>query len=433
MKKKGLIFLTTLATATLFSGCGIKQTATTTTVEAGQELSLKATDFFNIKEEKAGEIAFDTSKVDVNTVGEYDVTASYKKDSYTIKVTVEDTTAPSVELAQRFFITNDITAVDPMAIVDGIYDSSEYTVKFIRFEKSGSLDVMTDKVLGDLVNNIPIPCDQKALAELGTEEIPTEEGIYRSVLAVTDAYGNTQLEEVAVILDTTGALIEEVEDKVIEVDAADLDTTPEVNPADYTITDNVDGSIPAEDVVCELEVRDAEKHEYLVHVSYTDRAGNESKAEFLITLKEKEKVVASNETSGNGGTSSDGGNNSNGGGNSDAGNNGGSTDNGGAQVVTPEPTPTPEPESEIDPTTQAMINAGYYVVVPYASGDGYCVMVHDGEYDYGAQLLRDYLASMGYEANNISGGYINSEANRYGCYAENIVPLVTPDDSEFWN
>ncbi len=55
---------------------------------------------------------------------------------------------------------------------------------------------------------------------------------------------------------------------------------------DYVISDNVDGDIPSENINCELELRDAEKHEWLVYVSYVDRAGNSSEAKFLIIVEE---------------------------------------------------------------------------------------------------------------------------------------------------
>lgn len=440
-KKVVVLFLTALTTAAVFTGCGIKQTADTVTVEAGQELVLNATDFFNVKEEKADGITFDISKVDINKVGEYDVTAAYKKDTFTIKVTVEDTTAPMVEMKNRYVITNDIAAYDPMQLVEGIYDASEFTTEFIRFEKTENLDVMDDTAIKALTDTIPVPCAQEELKALGSEEVPTEEGIYRTVLAVTDAVGNTQLEEVYIILDTTGALIEEVEDKTIEVEAEDIDTEPEVNPEDYTITDNVDGSISVENITCELELRDEENHEYIVHVSYTDRAGNESTADFLIMVKEKQKVTASNDSgnSNSSNSSSDSNGSSENSGSGSESTDSGSTDSGSTDSgsigedgsTSGETSDSGSAENSLTPAQQAVINAGYGVVVDFSDGD-YGVMVHDSERD-GGQILYDYLATMGYYPTNVSGGWINAANDQYMYVASGLQTLLTEDDPEFWD
>lgn len=177
---------------------------------------MDAREFFDIKEENVDEITFDISKVDVNKIGEYDVTAAYKKDTFTIKVTVEDTTAPMVEMKKRYVITNDIAVCDPMQLVEGIYDASGFITEFIRFEKNGNLGIMDNTAIKVLTDTIPVPCDQEEMKTVGNEEIPTEEGIYRSVLAVTDEQGNARLEEVYIILDPTGALNEDAEVKEVK-------------------------------------------------------------------------------------------------------------------------------------------------------------------------------------------------------------------------
>lgn len=285
---------------------GVKQTNDTVVHEAGKKLQLDVTDYFDVNEETAASITLDTSMVDVNTVGSYEVTASYKMHKYTITVEVKDTQAPSISFLNRYGFTNDITKMDVSEMVEGVYDASEYTLKLVRFEKSGSLSVMTEKALKELTDAIPLPCNQDTLKNLGTDVVPTEEGIYRAVVAATDSYDNVCYEEVYVILDTTGARIEDVPDKEVSVSADKLAEAPVVNPEEYVITDNVDGKISSEDIICELEIRDEAKHEWLNHVSYIDRAGNESSATFLITVKEgTEETTQTNDgaTSNGGGTS----------------------------------------------------------------------------------------------------------------------------------
>lgn len=278
------VFLVVLVFVYLFAG--VKQTNDKVTHEAGQKLQLSVNDFFDVSQKTAEKITLDTSKVDENAAGTYEVTASYKMHKYTITVEVKDTQAPSVIFSKRYVFTDDVAKADITEMAESVYDASEYTLKLIRFEKSASLGRMTDNDLKKLTDSIALPGDEEELLQLGTEEVPTEEGIYRAVLAATDAYGNTQYEEVYVILDKTGASIEDVPDKEVYVSADKLTEAPEISPEEYVITDNVDGRIPAKDIVCGLELRDEAKHEWLVHVSYTDRAGNESSADFLVIVKE---------------------------------------------------------------------------------------------------------------------------------------------------
>ena len=287
MKKKLFILLSAAMLTLALSGCGVELTNDTITHEAGQELVINATEHFNIDEEKAQELVFDTTTVDVNKVGEYEVPVTYKDNEFALKVNVVDTTAPMVEFSQRCVFTNDLVNTDITNALEGIYDASEYTTKLIRFEYVGNLDVMDEKAVKEFTDQIPLPCDSDELMAIGTEEVPEEEGIYRSVLEIKDVHGNMRLEEVYVVYDTMGAKIEDVADKTVHVAKEDLDKEPELDKSEYKIKDNVDGRVNEEDIVCELELRDKDKHEWLVHVSYTDRAGNESKADFLIVVKEK--------------------------------------------------------------------------------------------------------------------------------------------------
>ena len=46
--------------------------------------------------------------MNVNQAGIYEVTASYKNEKFSIMVTIKDTTAPKVEMKQRYMFTNNI-------------------------------------------------------------------------------------------------------------------------------------------------------------------------------------------------------------------------------------------------------------------------------------------------------------------------------------
>ena len=276
------ILLVTLILAAIlfFHKNSIEQIRDTYIHEAGNELLLKVSDFFYVSEEKASQIIFDISAVDGNTVGEYVATAYYKDTPYEIKVSVVDTTAPKVELEKRYLFTNDIQNTSLEQIIQTVSEHSNWSTHFIRFEKQEELKKLDEAALTELTDKIPLPCDATELSAMGTEELPAEEGIYRAVLEVSDSFGNKTLEELYIIYDTTGARIEDAPDKTLYVESSALESEPEISKNDYTIIDNVDGTIAEEDIHTKLELLDADKHEWLVHVSYTDRAGNKSTANF---------------------------------------------------------------------------------------------------------------------------------------------------------
>lgn len=433
MKKKAAICLLVFAVSTIgISGCGIKQTKNSVTVEAGQELALEATDFFDISKERASEVTFDTSNVDIARPGEYKVTALYKKESYVITVKVEDTTAPAVEMKERILFTNDVAAADVMELVDSVYDASEYTIAFSRFEKSRDLSELDEAAVEQLKEEIPVPCEQEKLAQLGTEEIPTEEGIYHAVVAVTDASGNVQLEEVCIVLDKTAALIEDVEDKTVEQE--DVTVEPEIQKEDYVIKDNVDGIIPPENIQTELKLTDEEKYQYTITVSYTDRAGNESKADFIINVTEKQKEHESESTADAGNDNGSGGsNNSNDSGN-DGGNgndsNGEGGGSGGSSASTGNDGNSGEENTSIGETTadrnDAILEAaGFYNIVALEGG-AYAVIVNGPEEgDMGIQMLTDYVAAMGYDWRDGGGNWFDSSRNMYVVF---VSDLYIPDE-----
>lgn len=425
-----LVVIIAIAGIALYNRNTLVQTKDTWTHEAGQELELKASEFFDADEEKAAQITFDTSAVDTDTVGEYTATAAFKDRTFEIKVSVVDTTAPTAEIKSRYVFTNDIENTVFDSMIGTVSESSDWSAKLVRFEKHGNLEVLDEKALKSLTDTIPLPGSFMELSALGTEEIPTEDGIYRAVLEIADEYGNSILEEVYVIYDTTGARIDDTPDKTVRVPKEDLDKEPEIDKNDYTITDNVDGKIDDENISCELELRDAEKHEWIVHVSYTDRAGNESKADFLIIVKEETTATNSGNgntnNAGNGGVASNNGN-SNNAGSGDSGNyDPADTDKDGVVSET-------ESLNYISPTKQKLIDAGYgnvvqidsttYAVLSDANG---LINGQDGNL-----YLRDYLAERGLEPTNVSGGWMT---NDYYCYtANNVHELITPDDEEFWD
>lgn len=99
------------------------------------------------------------------------------------------------------------------------------------------------------------------------------------------------------------------------------------------------------------------------------------------------------------------------------------------ELQKPEDMEEPEMSQEYNPVYSPQLEqneeictaSGYYVITPTTTG-GYQVMVHDGEFSYGAELLRQYLADMNCGATHIGGGYVDAQKDQYRCYveAENI-------------
>lgn len=427
----GMVVVIAILVIAIYNQNTVKLTTDSVTHEAGHELTLNAMDLFDVDEEKAAQITFDISGVDVNTVGEYTAVASFNNKKFDIKVNVVDTTAPMVEFKQRMVFTNDFENTDYEETFEGIYDASEYTVKFVRFEHKGNLELMTESVIKGYTDTIPVPCDAEKMQTIGTTDIPTEEGVYRAVMEVADVQGNAVYEEVYVVYDTTGAMIEDYPDSVVYVAEEDIDKEPTIDVGQYTITDNVDGALSDEQISYELELKDETNHEWLVHVTARDRAGNGSKADFLVTVKVGDGTTTEN----NGGASNQGGTNNSttgNGGNSSTG--GGTTDNNQSYdpadkdkdgVVTGD-----EASAYIHPSEQAVIDAGYGVVVKIDSAT-YSVLTHGDGYangKYGSDILREYLESQGLYANGgISGCWIDSEKDLYRFIAEDIISI--PEDS----
>ena len=344
-----------------------------------------------------------------------------------------ETITPKVLFTERYLFTNNLKNISFDDIIDEVSGCSDWSAKLIRFEKHGNLEELNEQTLKELTDLIPLPCDATELSALGTEDLPTEEGIYRAVLKVSDKSGNYTLEEIYLIYDTTGARIHDTPDKTIHVEQADLDKTPEIDKSDYTITDNVDGKISNENIHYELELRDADKHEWLVHVSYTDRAGNESKAEFLITVKEKKNETAGTQDDLNdhehGETSSVTPDTSN--------------ENSNTIETNYDPADAnkdgmvdgDEASEYMHPTEQAVIDAGYGVVVQLDETT-YSVLTHgDANVNgkHGFDILAEYLASKGLYANNMSGCWIDSDRDLYRCIATNIIEIPSSDDEESWD
>ena len=148
MKKKEIATALGLSVALTMTGCAsneINQIKSETTVELGSDCNIEASEYFEIgsKVDSSG-IAFDTSAVDTNTVGDYVITVSFKKNTYSINVSVVDTTAPILSVKENIEPVergNSITASD-YAEVD---DKSDVNVFWVAEDgETETIDIPED-------------------------------------------------------------------------------------------------------------------------------------------------------------------------------------------------------------------------------------------------------------------------------------------------
>lgn len=437
----------------------ITQKKTEVTVELGSTMQLHfdATDFFDVDIQKANKFSFDTSKVDLAKVGKYEVTATYNKETYLITVDVVDTTKPEVEMAERVVFTNDLEKANAgiTEIIASIKDESEYTAKLIRFEKKDVLSTMDEFAVKKLEESImDFGTDNEALA-LGTQEIPTQPGIYRCTLEIADVHKNAAYREVYVILDTTPAIINDVEDQTITVAKEKLSEKPVIDLTLYKGYDEVDGTLTSDQLFIEVVLKDEAKHEWTVSVSYTDRAGNESKSEFFVKVEEEKKQSSGNNNQkpeSNSGNNNNNSNNNNDNSGNNQGNNGnqnkptdkpsGGGTNNNTQYDPKDANKDGEVSDDeammyITPEKQACIDAGYGVVVELRGGEAYAVLMKDSDHTIngkdGGQILLDYLHERDLRG-DVGGCWINPDNEWYWYVADDIeyYPYNNGDGEIIW-
>ena len=114
-------------------------------MELGSDCNIEASEYFELGSKvDSSAIAFDTSAVDTNTVGDYVITVSFKKNTYSINVSVVDTTAPILSVRENIEPVergNSITASD-YAEVD---DKSDVNVFWVAEDgETDTIDIPED-------------------------------------------------------------------------------------------------------------------------------------------------------------------------------------------------------------------------------------------------------------------------------------------------
>ena len=148
MKKKEIATALGLSVALTMTGCAsneINQFKSETTVELGSECNIEVSEYFELGSKvDSSAIVFDTSAVDTNNVGDYVITVSFKKNTYSINVSVVDTTAPILSVRENIEPVergNSITASD-YAEVD---DKSDVNIFWVAEDgETDTIDIPED-------------------------------------------------------------------------------------------------------------------------------------------------------------------------------------------------------------------------------------------------------------------------------------------------
>ena len=340
-----------------------------------------------------------------------------------------------VVMKQRYVFTNDITKLSDLSfMIESVSDTSAYITKLIRFEKKDVLGHMDELALKNLTEGADSFVSKETALTMGTEEVPTKPGIYRSVLEIEDSSGNVSYEEVFVILDIRGALINDASDIVVTVPVDKLLEKPVIDESIYKGYDEVDGLLSGVDFDYAFILMDEAKHEWKLTISYTDRAGNKSAVDYKVTVREEMKQVTGSNSSPSNNNSGNGGN---------------------IEPSTPTIPSTPEPENGeydprdvnkdgfvsetesmryITPQKQKCIDAGYGVVVEQDGGEWYAVLMKEGDHRIdgkkGNEILREYLKEKNLCPEMITGCWINMDNEWYWYIAKGITEISESDDGK---
>lgn len=123
-----------------------------------------------VKDGNKEDVIIDSSKVNVNKIGEYSVIYKFHDSKEVVKVNIVDTTAPEFDVKSKKVALNQI--VDPSHLVHNIKDATKTSVRFkkeYRFDKLGEKEV--EVIVEDEANNRTI---KKVKVEVVKDETAPE-------------------------------------------------------------------------------------------------------------------------------------------------------------------------------------------------------------------------------------------------------------------
>lgn len=300
MKKTSTLLLLSILTMTALTGCGNKDNLTpikdTITTELGDELKTEADAYVTATDDILKETKVDVSKVDITKVGSYEMTVTHEKEVETIKVKVEDTTAPTASVSESIVVG-----------VNTPYDLSTIVTDVVEYSNEYTLEVKD--------HTYTVPAENSTEGVESTEistETPTNTtvvnydtaGEYDNSVTLTDASNNKTEYPVHIVV-INMPTITGTKDVTVE-EGSSLDFAKGV-----TATDGLGTDITANLTVNSEGVDLKNPGEYSVTYSVTDQYGFSSSLTTKVTVTEKKKVEkpktntsTSNGSSNNGTTAS---------------------------------------------------------------------------------------------------------------------------------
>ncbi len=299
------------------------------TVEAGRQ-SISANDFR--KEDKGIDAKFvsDTTSLDLNTIGKYPVSVSYKDKTYSCTLIVEDTIAPEAEVRNLAIYSNEAPA--PEDFIVSIKDASPVTVQYEKrtdLSKEGSyllaliledaagntaryevvLTVFIDNGVPQLAGVAPIftyigtePDYLDGVTAMDDKDVALEilvdsskvdlnaVGTYDITYSVTDAAGNTTSAPTTVTVtdDSVAPTIQGVHNISLYLGSAVSYRSGVV------VTDDKDAAPKLE--VDSSQVDLSTPGTYPLVYTARDMTGNETRLEVTVTVAEKPSTYTDEET-----------------------------------------------------------------------------------------------------------------------------------------
>lgn len=165
--------------------------------------------------------------------------------------------------------TSDPSKIDMNDLLD-YSDDGECTVSLWGFNKEEDARKLPDDVTVSLAEALLTRYDDTALTSRPKGDVPTAEGIYTAVCSVTDAGGNEAHTPIVVVIDTSPAQANDIDQMKQQVNTEE---ELEGRLQNIHVVDNVDGDIPIDKVGHEIVVPQGGGSYQLV-ITYTDRAGN---------------------------------------------------------------------------------------------------------------------------------------------------------------
>jgi hypothetical protein len=210
---------------------------------------------------------------------------------------VSESKAPVFSLKNEMVLTKDANAVN---LTDMVSVKGNETTKLEMgyFQKLSDPTVLNEETEKAFRDKISKKTDDELLNEVKKQEgviakaDKLEDGIYSAVVTAKNPEGKASSKAMLLVVDATApAIAHDAADEKLAV--PDLTKAPEVALKENQVVDNFDGNMTGDAVQIAVTEKDAAKHIYLVTITAKDKAGNEAKLEYDLTLVQKQATASS--------------------------------------------------------------------------------------------------------------------------------------------